>query len=449
MKIINRLRQLFKNRHREKEYMSFSYIDIPIEMVKVEGGSFVMGEGPGVKQNQSGNRVELSGFEMSKTPVTQELWNTVMGEDSPSYFKSPRRPVVNVSWYDCQSFIYRLNQLTGLYYRLPTEAEWEYAASGGLLSKNYIYAGSNQLDEVAWHSKSKEAHAMTHTVGCKKANELGLYDMTGNVWEWCLDHPKIYSNSYYKDPRGTVADGIYFAIRGGSWKAEWFSVARKRYAIRHRNYRPINYQNDDCGFRLVRPILNPLNGVNINELNFYDILYFPILKNIGVEMHLSFDKRYYIGIMPWSDLKRLDNQQIKHLIQLTLMSQDYNDIKYHESNHKRLIAPFRYNKFSLYRSLNDIVEYLNPTIKEDPISFNQNNNDTYQAKLQSKPTPDIDSAIKSLIKELTDTYNMCFDLPAEQELRAFNLSDNSDVVVLRFCQNEDLYKIARKTNIHE
>lgn len=184
----------------------------------------------------------------------------------------------------------------------------------------------------------------------------------------------------------------------------------------------------------MRPIPNPLNGININEFNFYDILYFPILKNIGLEMYLSYDKRYYIEIIPWNDLKRLDEQQIKHLIQMILMSQDYDDIKYHESNRNRLIAPFRYNKINLYRSLNYIVEYLNPTTKEDPIYSNQNNNDTYQTRLQNKSIPNISSAVKSLIKELTDAYNLCFDIPVEQELIVFNLSDNRDVVVLRFCQ---------------
>lgn len=447
MQIKNKLRNVFCSKQKAKDNIPPSQTNIFIDMVKVEGGSFVMGQGPGAGQSQYGNMVELSDFEMSKTPVTQELWKIVMGEDSPSYFKSPKRPVVNVSWYDCQSFIYRLNQLTGLYYRLPTEAEWEYAASGGRLSKKYIYAGSDQLDDVAWHSKLKGVQAMTHTVGCKKPNELGLYDMTGNIWEWCLDHSKTYSNIYCKNPIGTVFDDVCFAIRGGSWKAEWFSIAKKRYAIRHRNNKSIDYQNDDCGFRLVRPISNPLNGINIKEFDFFDIIYFPILKNIGLEMHLSYDKRYYIGIIPWSDLKRLDEQQIKHLIQLTLMSQDYDEINYHvESNLKTLIAPFRYNKMNLYRTLNTIVEYLNPTIKEEPISSNQNSNDSYQIRPQSKPNPDIASAIRTLLKEFIYTYNMCFDFPAAQELTAFNLSNNQDVVVLRFCQNEDLYKIASKKN---
>jgi len=167
------------------------------------------------------HEVQLSDFKMGKYPVTQALWKAVMGQDNnPSYFPGDNRPVEWVSWNDAQQFIEKLNQQTGENYRLPTEAEWEYAARGGQKSRMYKYAGSNHLEEVGWFDEN--SHFETKPVGLKDPNELGLYDMSGNVDEWCLDW---YSGNYYEkckqdglvvDPKGPK-DGPYRVLRGGGW----------------------------------------------------------------------------------------------------------------------------------------------------------------------------------------------------------------------------------------
>ena len=159
--------------------------------------------------------VTLSSYYIGKTEVTQELWQAVVGSN-PSYFKGNRKPVEKVSWEDCQTFISKLNSLTGKNYRLPTEAEWEFAARGGIKSKGYKYSGSNTLGDVAWYLNN--SGDTTHDVGTKSPNELGLYDMSGNVWEWCNDWYKsqYYRNSPSNNPTGP-SSGTCRVIRGGSW----------------------------------------------------------------------------------------------------------------------------------------------------------------------------------------------------------------------------------------
>ena len=193
-------------------------------MVAVEGGTFTMGATPEQGSNVYDNEkpahlVTLSSFSICQTEVTQALWLAVMGTN-PSYF-SPRNgyeenlqsPVEWITWYDCQTFISKLNEITGKQFRLPTEAEWEFAARGGNLSQSYKYAGGNILDEVAWCS---ENNTRPHTVATKVPNELGLYDMSGNVSEWCQDWYGYYSGEDQTNPTGANT-GSQHVIRGGGW----------------------------------------------------------------------------------------------------------------------------------------------------------------------------------------------------------------------------------------
>ena len=184
---------------------------VSFKMIAVKGGTFQMGSDDGYN---AVHQVTLSDYYIGETEVTQELWNAVMGSN-PSYFTgNMQRPVEQVSWDDCQTFISKLNQLTGETFRLPTEAQWEYAARGGNKSKGYTYSGSDAEDDVAWYWYNSDR--MTHPVKTKAPNELGIYDMSGNVWEWCSDWYGDYSSAAQTDPTGP-ATGYYRVGRGGSW----------------------------------------------------------------------------------------------------------------------------------------------------------------------------------------------------------------------------------------
>ena len=184
-------------------------------MVHVAGGTFTMG-GKGRNawdDEKPTHSVTLSNYYICKYEVTQALWRAVMGSN-PSTFKGNNLPVEYVSWNDCQTFINRLNNYTGRNFRLPTEAEWEFAARGGNYSCHYKYSGSNNIGDVAWYYNNSDSR--THPVGTKQANELGLYDMSGNVCEWCSDWYGSYSSYSQNDPTGPNS-GSYRVIRGGSW----------------------------------------------------------------------------------------------------------------------------------------------------------------------------------------------------------------------------------------
>ena len=212
-------------------------------MVHVEGGTFMMGSNL-EEDNQCDtddehpapvarpvHQVTLSSFSIGRYEVTQEEWIAVMG-GSPTDFKNVRMPVRRVCWRDCQDFIKKLNKLTGMDFRLPTEAEWEFAARGGNESHGYRYSGSDCLDDVAWYddnSMDDEAESPedgTHEVGKKSPNELGLYDMSGNVMEWCQDIYGEYGSEAQVDPHGpsrsffnslVSSSGVCRVLRGGSW----------------------------------------------------------------------------------------------------------------------------------------------------------------------------------------------------------------------------------------
>ena len=191
---------------------------ISIEMVKVEAGTFMMGATSKMKHSYDWEKpvhqVTLTNdYYMGKYEVTQALWQAVMGSN-PSNFKGDNLPVETVSWNDCQKFISKLNSLTGRKFRLPTEAEWEYAARGGKKSRGYQYSGSSNISDVAWYYGNSDIKP--HTVGTKQANELGIYDMSGNVWEWCQDRYGSYSSSSQTNPTGSDSGSVR-VYRGGGW----------------------------------------------------------------------------------------------------------------------------------------------------------------------------------------------------------------------------------------
>ena len=219
---------------------------VSFDMVKVQGGTFAMGATSEQYYPEPDEhpvrQVTLSDFMIGKTEVTQELWQAVMG-NNPSYFNGNNLPVECVTWYDCQEFIEKLNRLTGLNFRLPTEAEWEYAARGGNKSQGYIYSGSNDIGSVAWYDDNSSLK--THAVATKSPNELGLYDMSGNVWEWCNDYYDYYiSSGSQTDPKGP-SWGFERVYRGGSWSS-WARSIR----VSKRDYFDPDYGNHYIGLRL-------------------------------------------------------------------------------------------------------------------------------------------------------------------------------------------------------
>ena len=217
-------------------------------MIAVEGGTFQMGatseQGSDAYSNESPvHSVTLSDYYIGETEVTQELWESVMGSNPSGFSGYPQRPVEQVSWNDCQEFITKLNELTGKNFRLPTEAEWEYAARGGNKTKGYKYSGSNSIGNVAWYTDNSSSR--THDVKTKQANELGIYDMSGNVWEWCQDWKGDYSSSSQTNPTGP-SSGSYRVLRGGSWN---YGARYCRVSSRDSSYP--DYRSYDSGFRLV------------------------------------------------------------------------------------------------------------------------------------------------------------------------------------------------------
>ena len=204
------------------ENQTFTVKGVTFTMIAVEGGTFQMGAtseqgSDAYDREKPVHSVTLSDYYIGETEVTQELWEAVMGRN-PSDFKGSKKPVESISWNDCQKFIKKLNKITGKNFRFPTEAEWEYAARGGNKSKGYKYSGSNTIGNVAWYDGNRSSFT-THDVKTKQANELGIYDMSGNVFEWCQDWFGSYSSGSQTNPTGPTS-GSDRVLRGGSWDFE-------------------------------------------------------------------------------------------------------------------------------------------------------------------------------------------------------------------------------------
>ena len=230
-----------------KTILSLTVNGVSFEMVYVEGGTFDMGatseQGSDAYDDEYPvHSVTLSDYYIGRCEVTQELWEAVMGSNL-SWFKGAQNPVESVRGAFCQGFINKLNSLTGRTFRLPTEAEWEYAARGGNKSRHYKYSGSDNIDDVAWHYGNSGGE--THEVGTKTANELGIYDMSGNVWEWCSDRYGGYSAGSQTNPQGP-SSGMDLVLRGGSWDND----ARVCRVSNRGRYDPYISRRYD-GFRLV------------------------------------------------------------------------------------------------------------------------------------------------------------------------------------------------------
>lgn len=242
--------------HAEAEVRTFNVNGVSFDMILVKGGTFSMGnEDKGflsglfsmLGDDTLAHNVTLTqDYYIGKTPITQILWKSVM-DYNPSSFIGDDRPVESVSWNDCQKFLSKLNELTGMDFRLPTEAEWEFAARGGNRSGGYKYSGSDNIDGVAWYDGSSNS-SKTHAVATKQPNELGIYDMSGNVWEWCADWYNSYGSNAQTNPKG-VSSGYYRVCRGGSCK----SNKRSCRSVSRGIITPGSREND-LGFRLVLPV---------------------------------------------------------------------------------------------------------------------------------------------------------------------------------------------------
>ncbi len=243
------------------QLLHFEVNGVEFDMQRVEGGVFVMGgtreqHRENIASDLPSHTVSLDAYYIASTEVTQALWQAVMHEWYVSdEWHTPNHPITDVNWYDCQNFVKRLDSITGMPFRLPTEAEWEFAARGGNKSKGYRFAGGNVVNEVSWGLNN--AGFRTHSVGCRKANELGLHDMTGNVSEWCSDWYGRYYLGTEPNPKGAM-EGTLKVVRGGSFD----NCEDNSYLSRREYYNPEQTMNY-CGLRLAltlpdEPTLHPI-----------------------------------------------------------------------------------------------------------------------------------------------------------------------------------------------
>ena len=226
---------------------TFTVNGVSFTMIRVDGGTFKMGatkaqDSDAYDDESPVHEVTLSTYMMGETEVTQALWQAVMGSNPSKFTGDPSRPVERVSWNDCQEFLKKLNALTGKAFRLPTEAEWEYAARGGSKSRKTKYSGGSDIGSVAWYTDN--SGSKTHPVKGKVSNELGIYDMSGNVYEWCSDLYGMYSSSSQTNPKG-ASSGSYRVLRGGGW----YCSARRCRSTNRISYTP-GYSNSNLGLRL-------------------------------------------------------------------------------------------------------------------------------------------------------------------------------------------------------
>jgi hypothetical protein len=225
-----------------------SYFDMSF----VKGGTFMMGSAApdAEKDEQPVHAVTLSDYYIGQTEVTQHLWQAVMGSgNNPSAIKGNNLPVTNITWNEAQQFVERLSEMTGMHFRLPTEAEWEYAARGGQKSKGYTYAGSNDIDQVAWYPGNC---TQPQAIGKKMPNELGIYDMTGNVWEKCSDWYAPYSSQSQVNPQGANSSSNNCRVtRGGSWKDQGVYTWQVCCRTVNRGYQTVSDRSDFKGLRIV------------------------------------------------------------------------------------------------------------------------------------------------------------------------------------------------------
>ena len=229
---------------------SYRVNKVSFNMVRVEKGDFWMGaqhkDTAEFNYDRNSQTDELpvhhvtmrEDYYIGQTEVTQKLWKSVMGYN-PSKKKCPKRPVTNVDYYEVQEFLRRLDSITGMQFRLPTEEEWEYAARGGKYSRGYVYSGSNEVDRVAWHNGNTSA---VKKVKKRASNELGIYDMSGNVWEWCDTKYRFFD----KERNASLGkDGQMYVIRGGAWE-----LPKTSCRVAWRGKRLPDLKNSFGGFRL-------------------------------------------------------------------------------------------------------------------------------------------------------------------------------------------------------
>ena len=277
-------------------------------MKRVEGGVFVMGgtreqHREPISTDLPTHTVALDAYYIANTEVTQALWKTIMPEwEFVEEYYSPSLPISYVNWHDCQEFIRRLDSITGLQFRLPTEAEWEFAARGGNNSKGFRFAGSNYIDTVSWSSHN--AGFRKHRVGEKLPNELGLYDMTGNISEWCSDWYAPYYLGTEPNPKGSN-HGEWKVLRGGS-----FDNCKENSYLSRREYQEPNQATNYCGLRLA---LTLPNDPTLQIIKEPELTKKVKINNLRVKLiYVTTDKPYYISEEPiclrlWNKVMNLPN----------------------------------------------------------------------------------------------------------------------------------------------